>query len=157
VDDGKRLAAILAAAGIPVIVITEAQMGWWVPQVEAVVVGADTVTPAGDVVNHMGTATLALIARSCGVPLYSLTHTLKIAPDDRPEDLREENDPAEIWPHPPAGITIRNPAFDRTPAAQVTIITERGVLTDDLRATVVAEHRAAWRALGLDRTDAVSS
>src|SRR5262249_8455572 len=75
VDDGKRLAAILAGAGIPVTVITEAQMGWWVPRVEAVVVGADTVTPAGDVVNHMGTATLALVARECGVPMYSLTHT----------------------------------------------------------------------------------
>lgn len=157
VDDGKRLAAILAAAGIPVTVVTEAQMGWWAPQVEAIVVGADTVTPAGDVVNHMGTATLALIAREHGIPMYSLTHTLKVAPYDRPEDLREENDPAEIWPDPPAGITIRNPAFDRTPAAQITVITERGTLTDDLRANVVAEHRAAWQALGLDRADAVSS
>jgi translation initiation factor eIF-2B subunit alpha len=63
VDDGNRLAEVLAGARIPVTVITEAQMGWWVPQVEAIVVGADTVTPAGDVVNHMGTATLALIAR----------------------------------------------------------------------------------------------
>jgi translation initiation factor 2B subunit (eIF-2B alpha/beta/delta family) len=157
VNDGKRLAAILAAAGIPVTVITEAQMGWWVPQVEAVVVGADTVTPAGDVVNHMGTATLALVARAHGVPMYSLTHTLKVAPYDRPEDLGEENDPAEIWADPPAGIAIRNPAFDRTPAERITVITERGVLTDDLRAAVVAEHRAAWRALGLDRADAVSS
>ena len=157
VDDGKRLAAILAAAGIPVTVVTEAQMGWWVPRVEAIIVGADTVTPAGDVVNHMGTATLARIACEHGVPMYSLTHTLKIAPYDRPEDLREENDPAEIWADPPVGITIRNPAFDRTPAAQITIITERGLLTDDLRASIVAEHRAAWQALGLDRGDAVSS
>src|SRR5205085_2608084 len=107
--------------------------------------------------NHMGTATLALVACAHGVPMYSLTHTLKIAPYDRPEDVREENDPAEIWPDPPAGITIRNPAFDRTPADRITVITERGTLTDDLRTTVVAEHRAAWRALGFDRTDAVSS
>jgi ribose 1,5-bisphosphate isomerase len=157
VGDGKRLAEILAGAGIPVTVITEAQMGWWVPQVEAIVVGADTVTPAGDVINHMGTATLALIARQHNVPIYSLTHTLKIAPYDRPQDLREENDPAEIWPHPPPGIAIRNPAFDRTPADQITVITECGMLTADLRERVIAEHRAAWEVFGLDRADAVSS
>jgi translation initiation factor 2B subunit (eIF-2B alpha/beta/delta family) len=150
VNDGKRLAAILAGVGIPVTVITEAQMGWWMPQVEAVIVGADTVTPQGDVVNHMGTATLALIAREHGIPMYSLTHTLKVAPYDRPEDLREENDPAEIWPDPPAGIAIRNPAFDRTPHSQITVITERGMLTDALRADVVAQHRAAWEILGLE-------
>ncbi len=149
IDDGKAFARILAAAGIPVTVITDAQMGTWVPQVEAVIVGADTVTPEGDVVNHMGTATLALLARAYGKPMYALTHSLKVAPYDRPEDMREENDPAEIWADPPVGITIRNPAFDRTPADQITIITERGILTEALRATIVAEHRAAWRICGL--------
>lgn len=148
-DNGKALARILAAAGIPVTVITDAQMGAWVPQVDAVIVGADTVTPDGSIINHMGTATLSLLARAYGKPVYSLTHTLKIAPYDRPEDMREENDPAEIWANPPPGITVRNPVFDRTPAAQVTVITERGILTAELRAAVVAEHRAAWRICGL--------
>lgn len=149
VDDGKALARILAAAGLPVTVITEAQMGWWVRDVEAVIVGADTVAPDGAVYNHMGTATLALLARERGIPVYALTHTLKVAPYDRPDDRREENDPAEIWADPPPGITVRNPAFDRTPADQVQVITERGILTDALRAAVVADHRAAWRTLGL--------
>ena len=33
IDDGKGLVTALAAAGVPVTVITEAQMGAWVPQV----------------------------------------------------------------------------------------------------------------------------
>ena len=149
VDDGKSLARILAAAGIPVTIITEAQMGRWVREVDAVLVGADTVAPDGAVYNHMGTATLALLAREYGKPIYSLTHSLKITPYDRPADMDEENDPGEVWADPPPGITVRNPAFDRTPAERITVLTERGILTDTLRATLVAAHRAAWETLGL--------
>ncbi len=150
INDGRLLATTLAAAGIPVTVVTEGQMGWWVRQVEAIVVGADTVAPDGAVYNHMGTATLALVAREHAIPVYSLTHTLKVAPYDRPDDMREENDPAEVWADPPSGITVRNPTFDRTPASQITVLTERGILDDALRAVVVAEHRVAWETLGLD-------
>ncbi len=150
INDGKLLATMLAAAGIPVTVVTEGQMGWWVRQVEAIIVGADTVAPDGAVYNHMGTATLALVAREHAIPVYSLTHTIKVAPYDRPEDMREENDPAEVWANPPPGITVRNPTFDRTPASQITVLTERGILNDALRAAVVAEHRVAWETLGLD-------
>jgi ribose 1,5-bisphosphate isomerase len=150
IEDGKSLARLLAAADIPVTVITEAQMGWWVRGVGAGIVGADTVSPDGAVYNHMGTATLALLAKEHGVPVYALTHTLKVAPYDRPEDMIEENDPAEVWVDPPPGIIVRNLAFDRTPADHIQIITERGILTDALRATVVAEHRAAWEKVGLE-------
>jgi translation initiation factor 2B subunit (eIF-2B alpha/beta/delta family) len=150
IDDGKALARLLAAAGIPITVITEAQMGWWVRGVGAVIVGADTVAPDGAVYNHMGTATLALLAKEYGIPVYALTHTLKIAPYDRPEDMIETNDPAEVWADPPPGITVRNLAFDRTPAEHIQVITERGILTDTLRATVVAEHRAIWEKVGLE-------
>jgi len=150
INDGRLLATTLAAAGIPVTVVTEGQMGWWVRQVEAIVVGADTVAPDGAVYNHMGTATLALVAREHAIPVYSLTHTIKVALYDRSEDMREENDPAEVWANPPPGITVRNPTFDRTPASQITVLTERGILNDALRTAVVAEHRVAWETLGLD-------
>jgi ribose 1,5-bisphosphate isomerase len=150
IDDGKALARLLAAAGIPVTVITEAQMGWWVGGVGAVIVGADTVAPDGAVYNHMGTATLALLAKEHGIPVYALTHTLKIAPYDQPEDMIEANDPAEVWADPPPGIIVRNLAFDRTPTEHIQTITERGILTDALRATVVAEHRAAWEKVELE-------
>jgi ribose 1,5-bisphosphate isomerase len=149
IDDGKALARILAAHGIPVTVITEAQMGRWVREVDAVIVGADTVAPDGSVYNHIGTATLALLAAETGVPMYSLTHTLKIAPYDRREDMEEENDTAEVWTDPPPGIAVMNPAFDRTPAARIRVITERGILNDALREEVVAAHRAAWERAGL--------
>lgn len=149
IDDGKRLATALAGAGIPVTVITEAQMGAWLPTVGAVLVGADTVLPDGSLINHIGTATLALLAEVQHIPVISLTHTLKIAPHHCPEDMQEENDPAELWSAPPPGVTVRNLTFDRTPSERVTIITERGVLTDTLRAAVVSAHRAAWAACGL--------
>ncbi len=79
-----------------------------------------------------------------------LTHTIKVAPYDRPADMDEEKDPREVWADPLPGITLRNPAFDRTPPDQITVLTERGILTDTLRATLVATHRAAWETWSLD-------
>jgi len=149
IDDGKQLATTLAAAGIPVTVITEAQMGAWVPEVGVVLVGADTVMPDGSLINHMGTATLAFLAEMHHIPVLSVAHSLKIAPFHRLEDTHEENDPAEIWRNPPPGVTVRNASFDRTSPERVTIITERGVLTDALRANIVAAHQAAWITCGL--------
>ncbi len=149
IDDGKQLAITLAAAGIPVTIITEAQMGDWVPQVGAVLVGADTVMPDGSLINHMGTATLAFLAEAHHIPVLSVSHSLKIAPFHRLADIDEVNDPAEIWRDPPPGVTVRNASFDCTPPERVTIITERGVLTDALRAEIVAVHQEAWAMCGL--------
>ena len=155
IDDGKRLAVILAAAGIPVTVITEAQMGVWVPEVGAVLVGADTIMPDGAVVNHMGTATLALLAEAHHIPMISVAHSLKIAPFSHQDDTQEENDPAEIWQDPPSGVTLRNLTFDQTAPNRVTIITERGVLTESLRTEIVHTHRDAWIACGLGDSEAL--
>ncbi len=149
IDDGKLVATLLAQEGIAVTLITEAQIGWWLPQTQGVFVGADTVSPDGAVYNHMGTATLAALAQIQHIPVYSLTHSLKIAPYDRPDDVQEENDPAEVWANPPEGVTVRNMTFDCTPATQITIITERGTANAGKIAAASARHRAAWQQVGL--------
>lgn len=117
--EGRLLAKRLSVWNVPTIYITDAQMGLFVPQADAVLVGADSVLADGAVINKAGTGLLALAARDQGVPFYVCCESFKWrAPDDSPPEL-EEMAPAELdvpaWP----GVTVRNVYFDLTPARLV--------------------------------------
>jgi ribose 1,5-bisphosphate isomerase len=129
--EGRATAQALAAAGISVTLLTDAEAGLFIPKCAAVVVGADSILADGAVVNKAGTFLLALAAqanRPRRVPFLALAETLKIAPFKLPH--LEEMDPAEIVsPSDVPGVSARNIYFDCTPAALVSaIITERGSL-----------------------------
>lgn len=113
--EGRQLAERLSAWGIPTTYITEAQMGLFVRQADAVLVGADTVLANGDVVNKAGTYLLALAARAQGVPFYACCESFKFSKTDEIPPL-EEMSAAELqvpeWPH----VTPRNIYFEVTPA-----------------------------------------
>ncbi len=130
--EGRATAQVLAAAGIPVTLLTDAEAGLFIPSCTAVVVGADSILADGAVINKVGTFLLALAARAQrpqSVPFLVLAEQLKIAPFTTPH--LEEMDPAEVLPSPPPpGISARNIYFDRTPASLVSaIITEQGPLS----------------------------
>ena len=104
--------------------------------VDLVIVGADRVTANGDAVNKIGTRALAIVARYHGVPFYvacpastfdpTTAAGSDVAIEERPGDEVTGSIPAV------AGVKVRNPAFDVTPAELVTAyVTERGV-TDDM-------------------------
>ena len=130
--EGRQLAERLSAWNVPTTYITDAQMGLFVAQADAVLVGADSVLADGAVVNKAGTYPLALAARDRGVPFYVCCESFKWrAPDDPPPEL-EEMAPAELgmpdWP----GVTVRNVYFDLTPARLVSAwIDETGVRWPD--------------------------
>ncbi|HEU5367623.1 MAG TPA: hypothetical protein VFU69_04130 [Ktedonobacterales bacterium] len=129
--EGRTTAQALAAAGMAVTLLTDAEAGLFIPECAAIVVGADSVLADGAVVNKAGTFLLALAARAHRpkrVPFVALAETLKIAPFSKPH--LEEMDPAEVVsPSELPGVSARNIYFDRTPAALVSaIITERGPL-----------------------------
>eukprot|EP00775_Hariotina_reticulata_P014735 gene14735-14903_t len=73
------MAQRLAAAGLDVTLITEAQAGVFIEDADLVLLGADAVTPAG-VVNKVGSKLLALAAKAAGVPVVAVTDSLKISP-----------------------------------------------------------------------------
>ena len=132
--EGKRTAAELAADGVPVALITDAQMGLFVSMANAAAVGADTLMAGGAVVNKAGTSLLAMAARRAHVPFYVLADTQKIAPAPshhrRMSFTIEEHDPEEVLPGGIEGVAVRNSHFDLTPGRYVTgYITEDGLLT----------------------------
>jgi methylthioribose-1-phosphate isomerase len=128
----------LQQAGVPVTLITDGMAARVMSEgrVQAVIVGSDRITRAGDVCNKIGTFQVALAARHHGVPFHvaaplSTVDTELIEGRDIPI---EERAPEEITcglgrQTAPEGVQVYNPAFDVTPRDLVTsIITEVGVV-----------------------------
>ncbi len=137
---GARLTAWeLKKDGIDVTLITDNMAGYMMQQghIDAVVVGTDRVASNGDVANKIGTYSVAILARAHKIPFYVAgpTSTIDMNIKDGSEIPIEERSEKEVSHFAgvrvaPAGINIKNPAFDVTPSRLVTaIITEKGVVT----------------------------
>ncbi|MEE4299686.1 MAG: hypothetical protein V2J24_09605 [Pseudomonadales bacterium] len=118
--EGWNLASTLARDGVAVTYITDAQMGLFVKEVDAVLIGADALLPDGSVVNKSGTYLLALAAREAGVPLFVCAESFKCTQGPASEVVLEEKSGSELRPPPVPGIRTRNIYFEVTPAALVT-------------------------------------
>ena len=120
----------LSGHGIPTQLIVDSAANFFMPQVDLVLVGADTITKKKEVINKIGTSGIALIAEQHKVPFYVATQTLKFDSRREAKDVEiEERDVREIIdPEKLPKVTIRNPVFDVTPASRVArFITENGV------------------------------
>jgi methylthioribose-1-phosphate isomerase len=136
---GARLTAWeCVQEGIPCTLITDNMAGHLMStgEVDVIVVGADRIAANGDVANKIGTYPLAVLAKRHGIPFYVVaprsTFDLKISSG---KEIPIEERPAEEvtgyrgmrWA--PRGISVRNPAFDVTPAELITgIVCEKGVI-----------------------------
>ena len=146
---GARLTAWeLVQEGIPCTLITDSMAGHLMSkgEVDVVIVGADRVAVGGDVANKIGTYPLAVLAKRHGIPFYVAaplsTFDPKIA--DGSQIPIEERPAAEVTGYrgtrwAPEGVSVRNPAFDVTPAELVTaIISEKGIATPPYRESIAA-------------------
>jgi methylthioribose-1-phosphate isomerase len=136
---GARLTAWeLKQAGINVTVICDNMAGWLMKQgkIDAVITGADRIAANGDTANKIGTYSLSILAKEHGIPFYiaapSSTFDLSIESEaDIPIEQRAPDEIVTIagtW-FVPDGVSVYNPAFDVTPAQNITaIITEKGVI-----------------------------
>jgi methylthioribose-1-phosphate isomerase len=106
-------------------------------EVDVVVVGADRIAANGDVANKIGTYALAVLAKRHGIPFYvaaPLSSFDRGIPDGSHIPI-EERPAAEVTGYretrwAPEGVSVRNPAFDVTPAELISaIICEKGVAT----------------------------
>jgi methylthioribose-1-phosphate isomerase len=149
---GARLTAWeCVREGIPCTLVTDNMAGHLMAtgQVDAVIVGADRIAANGDTANKIGTYMLAVLARRHGLPFYvaapSSTFDLGIA--NGTEIPIEERPPQEVTGHrgqrwAPEGVSVRNPAFDITPAELISaIVCEVGVIREPNRDRVAATLR----------------
>ena len=135
---GARLTAWeLMQEGIPTTLIADNMAGHLLArgEIDAVVVGADRIAANGDVANKIGTYMVAVLARENAIPFYVAAplSTIDLSTPTGAEIPIEERPAEEVTNHAghrlaPAGVEVRNPAFDVTPHRYVTaIVCERGV------------------------------
>ena len=136
---GARLTAWeMVQEKIPVTLITDNMAGHMMArgEVDAVIVGTDRVAANGDVANKIGTYMVAVLAHRHGIPFYVACplSTIDLNVANGEAIPIEERSPQEVTGYrdcqwAAAGVMVRNPSFDVTPAELVTaLITEKGVV-----------------------------
>jgi methylthioribose-1-phosphate isomerase len=146
---GARLTAWeLVQEGIPCTLITDSMAGHLMArgEVDLVIVGADRIAANGDVANKIGTYPLAVLAKRHGIPFYVAAPCSTFDPkiQDGSRIPIEERPASEVTGYrgtrwAPEGVSVRNPAFDVTPAELITgIICEKGIASPPYRESIAA-------------------
>lgn len=130
---GARLTAWeLSQAGIDVELICDNSAATLMArgEIQLAIVGTDRVTANGDVVNKIGTLSVAIACNHFGIPFYVAcpSSTFDANTASGADVPIEQRDGAEVLGSHAAAVTARNLAFDVTPAELVSgIITEHGI------------------------------
>lgn len=126
--EGHALARTLNELEVPVTLITDAQMGLFVPRADVVVTGCDTWLADGHFVNKSGTRLLALAAREHGKTVWVLGDSFRSSDQTSREVALEEMPASELGAPEGEWIRPRNIYFETIPEILVTgRITEQGV------------------------------
>ena len=136
---GSRLTAYeLMENGIDVTVISDSAAAHLMSkgEIEAVITGADRIAANGDTANKIGTLSVSVNARYFNIPMYIAApiSTIDMSLESGALIPIEERDGDEVVKRfgksmAPEGVKVRNPAFDVTPAKNISaIITDMGIV-----------------------------
>jgi ribose 1,5-bisphosphate isomerase len=131
VFQGRITAQEMLALGVKTTFIVDSAARSFMRNADIVIVGADAITSEGNVINKIGTGTIALLAHEARKPFYVVAELLKFDPATVCGDYAqiEERGPHEVWRGAPEKLLIRNPAFDVTRRDFIHgIICEEGVI-----------------------------
>ncbi len=129
---GRITAQEMVDLDIQTMFIVDSAARSYMGNVDLVVVGADAITSEGNVVNKVGTSTVAVLANEARKPFYVVSELLKFDPQTLYGECEkiEQRNPSEVWKEAPEKLSVRNPAFDVTPNRYVHgIICEEGIIS----------------------------
>jgi methylthioribose-1-phosphate isomerase len=146
---GARLTAWeCVQEGLPCTLVTDNMAGHLMArgEVDAVVLGADRIAANGDTANKIGTYMVAVLAKRHRLPFYvaAPVSTFDLAIPDGSGITIEERPAQEVTGYrgtrwAPEGVSVRNPAFDVTPAELISaLVCEKGVVREPDRAKIAA-------------------
>jgi len=129
---GRKTVNNLINAGIGVIHVVDSAMRWAVNNldVDLIIIGADSITSEGTIINKIGSRLLALVAHEEHVPFYVATPLLKYNPQTSFGLLEkiEMRNPKEVWDDAPDNLRILNPAFETVSRRYIDgLISEAGI------------------------------
>lgn len=117
--EGRILAKKLLDKKIKVQLITEAMINEFVKKSEAALIGADSILKNGNVVNKVGSSTLAVICKYHNVPFYILADNSKFS--NKNSYSKKLMPSKEIWDQNP-GVKIVNYYFEEVDKKLITKI-----------------------------------
>jgi ribose 1,5-bisphosphate isomerase len=131
VFQGRITAKEMLALGVKTTLIVDSAARSFMRNADLVIVGADAITSEGNVINKIGTSTIALLAHEARKPFYVVSELLKFDPATVCGDYEkiEERSPDEVWKGAPEKLIVRNPAFDVTRRDYIHgVICEEGII-----------------------------
>jgi len=137
---GRITAKEMLSLGMKTTFIVDSAARSFMHEIDVVVVGADAVTSEGNVVNKIGSSTIAVLAHEARKPFYVVSELLKFDPATLYGEYEriEERNRDEIWKEAPLELNVRNPAFDVTPRDLIHgIICEEGIVAPQSVAEVM--------------------
>lgn len=143
---GQTTAKEMLNIGVKTSFIVDSAARFFMNDVDLVLVGADAITSEGNVINKIGTSTVALVAAESRTPFYVVSELLKFDPATMYGDYEkiEERSPREVWKDAPKELVIRNPAFDVTRRDFIHgIICEEGIVSPH-SVTEVMHRKYPW-------------
>ncbi len=137
---GRITAREMVELGVETMFIVDSATRSYMGNVDLVVVGADAITSEGNIVNKIGTSSIAVLANEARKPFYVVSELLKFDPETLFGEYEriEQRSPAEVWMEAPEKLSVRNPAFDVTPSRYISgLICEEGVIAPQSVAEVM--------------------
>jgi len=128
---GRITAREMVSLGVQTIFVVDSAARSYMGDVDLVIVGADAITSEGNVINKIGTSSIAVLANEARKPFYVVSELLKFDPETLcgAYERIEQRSPNEVWSEPPQGLSVRNPAFDVTPSRYIHgLICEEGII-----------------------------
>lgn len=117
-------------------------------KVEAVIIGCDELSYNGDLINKIGSLSIALSCQKNDIPLFVVTTLLKINKEwdgsimNKQVELRSSD---EVWKEAPKALKIVNPAFDIVPRELISgYITDFGKIEDKRDLLMQLDKHLSW-------------
>ena len=131
---GRITAKELSEYGIETTLIVDGAMARFGKKADIAIVGADAITSTGDLINKIGTLSLAIVMKHYNKELISAAELYKYDPETLLgfREKIEERGEEEIWGISKENFKIRNPAFDHVPSNLISkYITDAGIINPD--------------------------
>jgi ribose 1,5-bisphosphate isomerase len=132
--------------GIKTVLIVDSAVRYFMKEVSLVIMGADSVTVNGSVINKIGTSQLALAAHEARKNVIIAAETYKFSPRTIIGELVEieERDSSEVLGKNKmeefSNVSVRNPAFDVTPRDYIDLIcTEEGAIPPEMAFLIIKD------------------
>lgn len=125
---GFKTAKELSRAGIPVTVILDSAVGYYMEKVDLVLLGAEGVVENGGIINKIGSYQIAIVAKAFKRPVYVAAESYKFA---RMFPLNQDDvTEGKMNINKEPSIVVEYPNLDFTPPESITLLfTDLGVLT----------------------------